>query len=192
AGERERFESLLRDRFTAALAIAEAPLVQLLKRGHHFLQQPPIAIAQLEQELAVVGRRGLISEVLDRVVVGTLAVEDVLSNFVDELTILLFQLLSEVSQAFLLHRCLLRHCISRPRLIAQATMPPTPLQSLEGLEGIIIPPRKEAARRPRDDRGRRSFASLPGTCGPRRRRSRARANHSPRYPPCDAAARREL
>src|SRR5262249_40598307 len=56
AGERERFESLPRDRFTAALAIADAPLVQLLKRGPHFLQQPPIAIAQLEQELAVVGR----------------------------------------------------------------------------------------------------------------------------------------
>src|SRR5262245_55315878 len=142
AGERERFESLLRDCFTAALAIAEAPLVQLLQGGHHFFQQPPIAIAQLEQELAVVGRRGLISEILDRVVVGTLAVEDVLANFVDELTILLFQLRSEVSQAFLLHRCLLRHCISRPRLIAQATTAPIPLQSLER-EGII-PRRKEA------------------------------------------------
>src|SRR5262249_54215982 len=96
AGERERFESLLGDRFTAALAIAEAPLVQLLQRGHHFFQQPPIAIAQLEQELAVIGRRGLIPEILDRVVVWTLAVEDVLANFIDQLTILLFQLLSEV------------------------------------------------------------------------------------------------
>src|SRR5262245_48158606 len=77
-GEGQGLEPLLGNRLAAALAVPESPFVDLLQRGHDFLEQPPVAIAELEEKFAVVGRGGLIAQVLDRVVLRSLAVQDVL------------------------------------------------------------------------------------------------------------------
>src|SRR5215471_3033904 len=114
--ERKGFQSLLGDGLTAALAIAESSLVDLLERRNHFLQQAPIPVAELEKELPIVGGRRLVSEVLDGVVLGALAVQDVLPHLVHELLILLLELLAEVGQAFLSHRRLLRRAALQARI----------------------------------------------------------------------------
>src|SRR5215831_763674 len=111
ARERECLEPLFRDGLSAALAVAETTLVDLLQSRHHFFQESPVAIAQLEEELAIVRRGRLIAEVLDGVVFRPLAVQHVLADFFDELAVLLFQLLAKVAQALLFHRCLLRHTV---------------------------------------------------------------------------------
>jgi hypothetical protein len=71
AGEGQRFEALVGD-LPASLAVAEVASVDLLQGGDDFLQDPAVAIAQLEEELAVVGRGGLIAEVLREIVLGLL------------------------------------------------------------------------------------------------------------------------
>src|SRR5262249_36107898 len=63
AGEGQRLEALVRDRLAAALAVSVAALVELLQRGHNLLQEPLGAVAELEQEFPVIGRRGLVSEI---------------------------------------------------------------------------------------------------------------------------------
>ena len=73
-GERQRFETLVADRLAAALALAERALVDLLQRGDDVAQQSPVAVAQLEEEFAVVGGIRLVAEILDRVVFLILAV----------------------------------------------------------------------------------------------------------------------
>ena len=107
ARERQRLQALLGDRLAAALAVAEAALADLLQGQHDLLQEPPVSVAQLEEEFTIVGRRGLVAQILDGVVLGSLAVEHVPAHFLDELAVLLFQLLAVVDQAILLHRDLL-------------------------------------------------------------------------------------
>src|SRR5690348_15446570 len=105
--ERQRLQALLGDRLAAALAVAEPALVDLLQGQHDLFQEPAVAVAQLEEELAIVGGGRLVAQVLDGVVFGTLPVEDVLAHFLDELTMLLLQLLPELDHAILLHGALL-------------------------------------------------------------------------------------
>src|SRR5262249_59432872 len=124
AGERQGLEPLLGDGLAAALAVAEAALGDLLERGDHFLQQPPVAVAQLEEELAIVGGAGLVAEVLGRSVLRPLAVHDVLPHFLDELAVLLLELLAEVSEPFLSHHRLLRRTSPPAPLDAQAITAP--------------------------------------------------------------------
>src|SRR5216683_2139129 len=130
AGEGQRFEALVGDGFPASLAVAEVASVDLLQGGDDFLQDPAVAIAQLEEELAVVGRGGLIAEVLRGIVLGPLAVQHVLAHFFDELAVFLLQLFLELGQSVLLHRCLLRDTAGPgPELVAKATTPPGGNQS---------------------------------------------------------------
>src|SRR5262249_28848732 len=103
AGERQRLEALVSDRLPAALAVPVAALVELLQGGDDLFPEPLGAVAELEQELPVIGRRGLVSEIFRGVVIGTLAVEHVLADFFDELPVLLLQLLAELGDAILLH-----------------------------------------------------------------------------------------
>src|SRR6266478_6299400 len=107
ARERQRLQALLRDRLAAALAVAEAALADLLQGQHDLFQEPPVTVAQLEEKLAIVGRGGLVAQVLDGVVLGTLPVEHVPTHFLHELAMLLLQLLAVVDQAIFLHRALL-------------------------------------------------------------------------------------
>src|SRR6266849_5296943 len=102
-GERHRVEPLLGDGLAAPLAGTKAPVVDLGQRGHDLAQQPPVAVAQLEEELARVRGVGLVAEVLDRVVLLVLAVQRALADFVDELPLLLDQALFEVRQSILPH-----------------------------------------------------------------------------------------
>src|SRR5678809_1555658 len=104
ARERERFEALLGDGLAAALAVAEATLVDLLKGEGDLLQEAAVTVAQLEQELAIIGRGSLVTQVLDGVVLGTLPVEHVPTHFFHELAVLFLQLLPVVDQAVFLHR----------------------------------------------------------------------------------------
>src|SRR5689334_22736726 len=55
ARERQRFEPLLGDFLAAPLAAAERAIVDLLQRGDHIAQEPTVAVAELEEELARVG-----------------------------------------------------------------------------------------------------------------------------------------
>src|SRR5262245_40041639 len=103
AGEGQRFESLVADGLAAALAVAEGTVVDLLKRGHDVAQQAPVAVAQLEEELPVVGGVRLVAEVLDRIVFLILAVGRGASDAVGELPLLLEQLFLEARQSLFLH-----------------------------------------------------------------------------------------
>src|SRR3984893_1016089 len=107
ARERQRLQTLLRDRLATALAVAEAALTDLLQGQHDLFQEPPVTVAQLEEKLAIVGRGGLVAQVLDGVVLGPLPVEHVPTHFLHELAVLLLQLLAVVDQAIFLHRALL-------------------------------------------------------------------------------------
>src|ERR1051325_6667758 len=97
ARERERLEALLGDGLAAALAVAEAALGDLLERERDLLQESAVAVAQLEQELTIVGRRSLVAQVLDGVVLGTLPVEHVPTHFFHELAVLFLPLLPVVA-----------------------------------------------------------------------------------------------
>src|SRR5713101_1685064 len=70
--ERQRLQALLGDRLAAALTVAESALGDLLQRQRHLLQKPAVAVAQLEEKLAIVRGRGLVTQVLDGIVFGTL------------------------------------------------------------------------------------------------------------------------
>src|SRR5260370_18451321 len=107
ARERQRLQALLGDRLATALAVAEAALADLLQGQHDLLQEPPVTVAQLEEKLAIVGRGGLVAQVLDGVVLGTLPVEHVPTHFLHDLAVLLLQLLTLVDQPIFLHRALL-------------------------------------------------------------------------------------
>src|SRR5580700_763888 len=125
ARERQRLQALLGDRLAAALAIAEPAFVDLLQRERHFFQEHPVAVAQLEEELAIVGGRGLVPQVLDGIVLGALAVQDVLAHLLHELAMLLLQLLAEVDQAVFSHFDLLApprspHATARGRRASRA------------------------------------------------------------------------
>src|SRR6202795_732384 len=115
ACEGQRVEALVGDGLPAPLAVTEVAFVDLLQRGDDLFQDPAVAVAQLEEELAVVGRRGLVAEVLRGVVVGTLGVEHGLVHSFGELAMLLLQLLLELGQAVLPHRCLLSDTAVRSR-----------------------------------------------------------------------------
>src|SRR5262245_10744835 len=107
---RQRLEALVRNGLPAALAVAEATLGDLLQRQRDLFQSPAVAVAQLEEELAIVGRRGLVTQVLDGIVFGALPIEDGLADLLYELAMLLLELPAELHQAVLLHRGLLpRH-----------------------------------------------------------------------------------
>src|SRR5215470_5811484 len=135
AGERQRFETLLRDGFPAPLAVAEIAFLELLKGGTYFLEQTSITIAELEEELPVVRGGRLIAEVLGGIIFGSLGVGYGFADSFHELAVFLFQLLPELSESLLPHRCLLRDTAgSGPESGAKATMRPKRNQSREALQ----------------------------------------------------------
>src|SRR5262250_2506977 len=130
AGERQRFETLLRDGFPAPLAVAEIAFLELLKGGTYFLEQTSITVAELEEELPVIRSGRLIAEVLGGIIFGSLGVGYSFPDSFHELAVFLFQLLPELSESLLPHRCLLRDTAgSGPESGAKATMRPKGNQS---------------------------------------------------------------
>src|SRR5262245_49535751 len=101
ACERQGLEPLLADRLSAALALPEAAFVELLECGHHLAQEPPVAVAQLELELARVGSIGLVAEVFGRVVVETFLVERAAADLGLKLAALGHQRLAQLLQPVL-------------------------------------------------------------------------------------------
>src|SRR5215467_3502718 len=185
AGERQRFETLLRDGFPAPLAVAEIAFLELLKGGTYFLEQTSITIAELEEELPVVRGGRLIAEVLGGIIFGSLGVGYGFADSFHELAVFLFQLLPELSESLLPHRCLLRDTAgSGPESGAKATMRPKRNQSRETLSAR----RRAAAHRPTAARARRSVASRPRRRARPRRRSRGGPSRSPRCLPGDVGA----
>src|SRR5215467_12538764 len=129
-GERQCFETLLRDGFPAPLAVAEIAFLELLKGGTYFLEQTSITVAELEEEFPVVRSGRLIAEVLGGIVFGALGVGYGFPDSFHELAVFLFQLLPELSESLLPHRCLLRDTAgSGPESVAKATMRPKGNQS---------------------------------------------------------------
>src|SRR5215468_10685333 len=129
-GERQCFETLLRDGFPAPLAVAEIAFLELLKGGTYFLEQTSITVAELEEEFPVVRSGRLIAEVLGGIVFGALGVGYGFPDSFHELAVFLFQLLPELSESLLPHRCLLRDTAgSGPESGAKATMRPKGNQS---------------------------------------------------------------
>src|SRR4030095_1113786 len=106
AGEGQRFEALVADGLAAALAVAERALVDLLQRGHDVAQQTPVAVAQLEEELPVVGGILLVAEILDRIVFLILAVGRGATDTIGKLPLLLEQLFLEARPSLFLHHAL--------------------------------------------------------------------------------------
>jgi hypothetical protein len=103
AGERQGLEPSLGDRLGAPLALAEAALVELAERDEDLSQQAAVTVAQLEQELARVRGRRLISEILDAVVFLALPVEGTPADLILELAPLVDERLLEVGHPLLLH-----------------------------------------------------------------------------------------
>src|SRR6202158_4476527 len=163
AGEGQRFEALVGDGLPAPLAVTKVASVDLLQRGDDLFQDSTVTVAELEEELPVVGRRSLIAEILRGVVVGTLGVEHGLAHFFGELAMLLLQLFLELGQSVLPHRCLLRDTAVPGRIQARRL----PRSSAKINRRRPLPaPRTGAARRPTGARVRKSGALL------RRRRAR--------------------
>src|SRR5262249_49216976 len=102
--ERQRIESLVGDRLAAALAGAERAVLDFLQRHHDLAQQSTIAVAELEEEFARVGRIGLIAEILDRIVFLVLAIEPRAPYFLDQLMLLVEQALFETRQPIFFHQ----------------------------------------------------------------------------------------
>src|SRR5215475_1067694 len=71
-----------------ALARAVRAVLDLLQGGDDLAQQPPVAVAQLEEKLARVGGVRLIAEILDRVVLLVLPVEGRAADFRHQLVLL--------------------------------------------------------------------------------------------------------
>src|SRR5215475_12050787 len=88
ARERQGVQTLLGDRLAAALARAVRAVLDLLQGGDDLAQQPPVAVAQLEEKLARVGGVRLIAEILDRVVLLVLPVEGRAADFRHQLVLL--------------------------------------------------------------------------------------------------------
>ena len=83
----------------------------LLQRGHDVAQQPPVAVAQLEEELARVGGIRLVAEILDGVVFLVLAVERGPADLVGQLPLLLEQrFLKYASRSFLIATSSCQRC----------------------------------------------------------------------------------
>src|SRR6059036_1484055 len=115
AREGQRMEPLLGDLLAAALALTEASLVELPERGDDVAEEPAIPAAELELELARVGVQGLIAQVLGRVVLEVLPVEDAAPDLVFELATLVDEPGLEVRELVRPHPRLHRERPPRPR-----------------------------------------------------------------------------
>src|SRR5437762_13146115 len=93
ARERQGLQPLVTDGLAAALAVAERAVVDLLQRRHDVAEDPAVAVAELEKELARIGGVGLIAEILDGVIFLVLNVQRRAADFVGELPVLLDQAL---------------------------------------------------------------------------------------------------
>src|SRR5262249_3955551 len=102
AREREGVEAPFGDRLAAALALSEAALVELPQRDQDFFEEAPVTVAQLEQELAGVGGRPLVPQILDAVVFLPLAITRASPDLILELASLVQERLAEVGEPVLL------------------------------------------------------------------------------------------
>src|SRR5262245_49752047 len=107
--ERQRLEPFLGDRLVAPLARPEGAIVQLLEGRDDIAEDPTVAVAELEEELARVRRVGLVAQVLDRVVLRILSVQSGPADLLGQLPLLFDKSLLEVCEAVLAHRGLLRY-----------------------------------------------------------------------------------
>src|SRR5262245_54470598 len=159
ARERQRVQTPVGDRLPAPFACAEGAIVDLLQRGDDVAKQPTIAVAKLEEELAGVGRVGLVTEVLDGIVLLILPVERGLAHLVRELTLFLEEALLEVRQTLLFHRYLRARrlgALAKGHTLARSARP------VQG-RGLMRRRRRPAAHHPTGARGRSRRASPPGT-----------------------------
>src|SRR5262249_956526 len=186
AGEGKSFQALLRDGFSAPLAVAEVPLLELLQRAPPLLDQPPVPLPELEQEFPVVRGGSLIAEVFGGIVFRTLGVGYGLPDSFHELAMLLFQLLPELSESLLPHCCLLpRHGRFGVRVRGEGYH----ASQGKSIEGRPLSARQRAtAHRPTVARAHRSAGWRPRRRARPRRRSRGGASRSPRCLPGGADA----
>src|SRR5215470_12898863 len=105
--ERQRLEPFFGDRLVAPLARAEGAIVELLEGRDDVAEDPTVAVAELEEELARVGRVRLVAQILDRVVLGVLSVRSGPADLLGQLPLLFDKALLEVCEAVLAHRGLL-------------------------------------------------------------------------------------
>src|SRR5262245_35917939 len=178
AREGQGVQTPVRDRLPAPFASAERAVVELLQRGDDVAEQPTVAVAKLEEELARVGRVGLVAEILDGIVLLILPVERGLTHLVRELTLFLQEALLEVRQTLLLHRYLRarrRGALAKGHTLARCA------GTVQG-RGLTRRRRRLTARHPTGARGRSRRASLPGTRASVRRRSQGGPSRSPPYP----------
>src|SRR5262245_6672521 len=107
ARERQRLEPFFGNRLVAPLAVSKCAVVELLERRDHVAQEPAVAVAQLEEELARVRGIGLVAQVLDRVVFRVFAVQSGPADLFGQLALFFDELLFEVCKPVLAHLGLL-------------------------------------------------------------------------------------
>src|SRR5215475_12159671 len=105
--ERQGLEPFLGNRLVAPLARPEGAIVQLLEGREDIAEDPTVAVAELEAQLAGVRRIGLVAQVLDRVVLRVLSVQSGPADLLGQLPLLFDKALLEVCEAVLAHRGLL-------------------------------------------------------------------------------------
>src|SRR5437588_270094 len=114
--ERQRLEPLFGNRLVAPLARAERAVVELLEGRDDVAEQPPVAVAELEEELSRVRGIGLVAQVLDRVVFGVFSVQSGPADLFGQLPLLFDKSLFEIREPILAHMDLLPY-----RACARAT-----------------------------------------------------------------------
>src|SRR5213594_3171468 len=101
ARERQRLEPLLGNRLVASLARPERAIVELLEGRDDVAEEPTVAVAELEEELASVRGVRLVAQVLDRVVLRILPVQSGPTDLLGQLPLLFHKALLEVSEPVL-------------------------------------------------------------------------------------------
>src|SRR5437879_664891 len=101
--ERQRLEPLFGNRLVASLARPERAVVELLEGRDDVAEQPPVAVAELEEELSRVRGVGLVAQVLDRVVFRVFSVQSGPADLFGQLPLLFDKSLFEIREPILAH-----------------------------------------------------------------------------------------
>src|SRR5438093_7237367 len=117
--ERQRLEPLFGNRLVASLARPERAVVELLEGRDDVAEQPPVAVAELEEELSRVRGVGLVAQVLDRVVFRVFSVQSGPADLFGQLPLLFDKSFFEVREPIFAHVDLLPY---RGRAIEQPTL----------------------------------------------------------------------
>src|SRR5438132_2834687 len=99
--ERQRLEPLFGNRLVASLARPERAVVELLEGRDDVAEQPPVAVAELEEELSRVRGVGLVTQVLDRIVFRVFSVQSGPAALFGQLPLLFDKSLFEIREPIL-------------------------------------------------------------------------------------------